>query len=314
MTAATNSSDTAASGGESAAPGTYGESPRGHRLPDALTLGPVRLAIADLDRSLAFYQDVLGLRLARRDDTSATLAAHGDGRPLVELVEKKGARPAPRHGRLGLYHFAILLPDRPSLGRFVRHLAEQNVRAGAGDHLVSEAFYLQDPDNLGIEIYADRPRSAWRRQGRELMMTTDPVDVASLVRAAGDGTWAGMPAGTVMGHVHLHVGDLARASSFYSDALGFDRMVWRYPGALFMSAGGYHHHLGANTWSGSGATPAAEEDARLLEWTIELPDAAAVVATAGSLASNGHPVEHHGDDLLTRDPWNTQLRVRLARP
>ena len=311
---ATSSTDNVVMRGEPAAPGTYGESPRGHRLPDALRLGPVRLAIADLDRSLAFYQDVLGMRVLRRDGAVATLAAHGDERPLLELVEQTGARTAPRHGRLGLYHFAILLPDRQSLGRFVRHLAERNVRAGAGDHLVSEALYLQDPDNLGIEVYADRPRAGWRRQGRELMMATDPLDVAGLVSAAGDTAWEGMPAGTVMGHVHLHVGDLARASSFYSDALGFDRMVWGYPGALFMSAGGYHHHLGVNTWAGSGATPAGEEDARLLEWTIELPDVMGVMATARSLAAAGHPVEQDGDDLVTRDPWNNQLRVRVAKP
>jgi catechol 2,3-dioxygenase len=314
MDATTGAADIAATRGEPAAPGSYGESPRGHRLPDALRLGPVRLAISDLDRSLEFYQDVLGMRVTRRDEASATLAARGDDRPLVELVEQGGARPVPRRGRLGLYHFAILLPDRPSLGRFVRHLAEDNVHAGAGDHLVSEAFYLQDPDNLGIEVYADRPRSSWRREGRQLLMATDPVDVLGLVKAAGDSPWNGMPAGTVMGHVHLHVGDLEGASSFYSDALGFDRMVWQYPGALFMGAGGYHHHLGANTWAGTGATPAGDEEARLLEWTIELPDATGVMATAGSLAAAGHQVEHDGDDLVTRDPWNTRVRVRVANP
>lgn len=299
---------------EPAEPGTYGEPPRGFRLPDALRLGPVRLAISDLDRSLDFYRDVLGLRVVHGGGGRATLASQGDDRPLVELVEHRGARPAPQRGRLGLYHFAILLPDRPSLGRFVRHLAETNARAGAGDHLVSEAFYLQDPDNLGIEVYADRPRSAWKRVGRELMMATDPVDVAGLVKASGDEPWSGMPAGTVMGHVHLHVGDIPRATSFYSDALGFDRTVWQYPGALFMSAGGYHHHLGTNTWAGTGAAAPGDEDARLLEWTIDLPEARDVMATAGSLAAGDHPVEHEGDELVTRDPWGTQVRVRVGSP
>lgn len=312
MDATTRSIFGSAPGAEPAEPGTYGEPPRGFRQSAALRLGPVRLAISDLDRSLDYYQNVLGMRVLQRDDTSATLGAHGEDRPLVELVEHRGARSAPQRGRLGLYHFAILLPDRPSLGRFVRHLAETNARAGAGDHLVSEAFYLQDPDNLGIEVYADRPRSAWRRVGRELMMATDPVDVAGLMKAAGETPWSGMPAGTVMGHVHLHVGDIARAASFYSDALGFDRTVWQYPGALFMGAGGYHHHLGANTWAGSGATPPTDSDARLMEWTIELPDARDVSATAGSLAAGNHPVEQEGDDLVTRDPWGTQVRVRIG--
>ncbi|HEU4563687.1 MAG TPA: VOC family protein [Gemmatimonadaceae bacterium] len=299
-----------------AAPGSYGEPPRGFRLPDATRLGPVRLQVSSLDRSLPFYEGTLGLRVVERGAGSAVLAAHGDDTPLVGLREGEGVRPAPRRGRLGLYHFAILLPDRGSLGRFVRHLAETGAQAGAGDHLVSEALYLQDPDGLGIEVYADRPRETWQRIGRELVMATDPVDFAELVRAGGSEAWRGMPTGTVMGHVHLHVGDLAGASAFYSDALGFDRTVWRYPGALFLSAGGYHHHLGANTWAGSGARPAAEDEARLLEWTIELPDEQSLAAAAASLAEAGHPVERAGgaSDVVTRDPWGTGIRLRAAAP
>lgn len=303
-----------AAGAEPATPGSYGEPPRGFRLPALTRLGPVRLAISDLERSLAFYEGVLGLRSVRREAPRAVLLAVGDDRPLVELVEERGARPVPHRGRLGLFHFALLLPDRPSLGRFVRHLAEMDARAGAGDHLVSEALYLQDPDNLDIEVYADRPRSAWRRIGRELMMATDPVDVAGLVQAAGDSRWAGMPAGTTMGHVHLHVGAIEPAAAFYAETLGFDRTAWHYPGALFLSAGGYHHHLGTNTWAGSGARPPEEGDARLLEWTIELPASENLVAMAGSLASAGQPVERDGADLVARDPWSTQVRIRVAVP
>ncbi len=306
-----------AAGAQPATPGSYGEAPHGTRLPEATRLGPVRLEISDLARSLDFYTRTLGLRVVERDAGRAVLAtqrdaANGVDTPLVELRERRSARPAPKRGLLGLYHFAILLPDRASLGRFVRHLADTGARAGAGDHLVSEAFYLQDPDNLGIEVYADRPRSTWRRVGRELMMATDPVDVADLVRAAGEEQWDGMPAGTVMGHVHLHVGDIERAAAFYSDALGFDRTVWSYPGALFLSAGGYHHHLGANTWAGAGARPAGEGDARLAEWTIELPDAASVQRAAESLEQSGHPAERDGGDVVTRDPWGTQVRLRVA--
>ena len=300
-----------------ATPGSYGEAPRGFRLPDATRLGRVRLQVAHLDRSLAYYEGTLGLRPVRRDAASAELAAHGDDAVLVELRERPGARPAPGRGRLGLYHFAILLPDRPALGRFVRHLAEIGVRAGAGDHLVSEAFYLTDPDGLGIEVYADRPRSTWRRIGRELMLATDPVDVADVVRAAGDDRWTGMPAGTKIGHVHLHVGDIERGAAFYAGALGFDRMTWSYPGALFLGAGGYHHHLGTNTWVGSTARPPEADDARLLEWTIVLPDPASLAGVARSLADAGHPAEREGGegdaaDLVTRDPWGTRLRLRVG--
>jgi len=300
-----------AEGAEPALPGSYGRPPRGFRLPDAIRLGPVRLQVADLSRSLAFYQHVLGLSPLEQDTSGAILAALGDDIPLVELRERRGARAASHRGMLGLYHFAILLPDRPSLGRFVRHLGEIGAQAGAGDHLVSESFYLHDPDNLGIEVYADRPRHTWRRVGRELMMATDPVDVAGLLEAADDSRWTGMPAGTTMGHLHLHVGDLERARDFYSDGIGFDCTVWDYPGALFLAAGGYHHHLGTNTWAGAGANAPAPHDARLLEWTIGLPDYGSLRAVGESLGAAGHPLEWAGENnqLVSQDPWGTQVRL-----
>jgi len=301
-----------AAGAEPATPGSYGQAPGGYRLPVGTHLGPVRLQVANLARSLAFYERTLGFRTLQHEGGHATLAAHGSDRLLVLLDERPGARPMKNRGRLGLFHFAILLPDRPSLGRFVRHLGEIGAEAGAGDHLVSEAFYLHDPDGLGIEVYADRPRDTWRRIGRELMMATDPVDVAGLLEAAGPAPWAGIPAGTTIGHVHLHVGDLAAASAFFSEALGFDRTVWEYPGALFFGADGYHHHLGTNIWAGTRADPPGAGDARLLEWVIELPDAADVAAAGKSIAGAGFPVERDGVDVLTQDPWGTAIRIRSA--
>ena len=302
-----------AGGAEPATPGSYGRAPSGYRLPEATRLGPVRLQIADLPRSVAYYEGRLGLRLLERDETSALLGAD-DGRPLVELRERSGATPVPRAGRTGLYHFAILLPDRASLGRFLHHIGTTGERVGMSDHLVSQSLYLHDPDNLGIEIYADRPREDWRRIGRELMMATDPLDVDGLIREAGDAPWAGMPSGTVMGHVHLRVGDLTRGSAFYSGALGFDRMVWQYPGALFLAAGGYHHHLGTNTWAGEDAVPPGGDEAQLQEWTIELPDVAAIEAAGESLTREGHPAERDDQgSLVTRDPWGTQVRLRAVR-
>jgi catechol 2,3-dioxygenase len=305
-----------AEGAQPAAPGTYGAAPSGYRLPDATRLGRVQLQIADLPRSLAYYQDTLGMRVLQHDGARALLGPAGDDTPLVELHERAGARPAPRRGRLGLYHFAILLPDRAALGRFVHHLADRGAHAGAANHLVSESVYLQDPDNLGIEVYADRPRATWRRIGRELMMATDPLDFESLLRAAGETPWTGMPAGTVMGHVHLHVGDLAEAQRFFSEALGFDRTVWQYPGALFLAAGGYHHHLGTNTWAGSRATSPGQDEAQLLEWTIELPDGASLAAAADSLSRAGYPSERapaaDAAALQTLDPWGTPIRLRTA--
>lgn len=231
----------------------------------------------------------------------------------MELRERPGAASAGRPPRHGLYHYALLVPDRSALGALVRHLAASGVRFGAGDHLVSEAFYLNDPDGLGIEVYADRPRDAWRRVGRELAMATDPVDVEGVLAAAEGRTWTGMPAGTVLGHVHLHVGDVERAAAFFGEGLGFDRTVWSYPGALFFGAGGYHHHVGANTWAGPGAVAAGDGDARLASWTIEVPDPDDVAAVSAQLTERGFAPRRDGAEVVVDDPWGTTVRVRAAR-
>ena len=295
--------------GEPAIPGSYGEHPRGPRLPDHLTLGAVHLQVGDLARSLDYYQGVLGLTVIDRAARHAALAPQGSTTSLVELHERKGARPAPRRGRLGLFHFAILLPDRPALGRFVQHLSDIGAQAGAADHLVSEAFYLQDPDNLGIEVYRDRPRDSWRRKGKELMMATDPIDAMGIVESANGEAWTGMPSGTVMGHLHLHVGDIAAGQQFYSETLGFDRTVWEYPGALFMSAGGYHHHLGTNTWAGAGAKAPEADDAQLLEWTMRFPGVESRELRVASLEAAGIAIERQEAGVLVRDPWGTGVRL-----
>jgi catechol 2,3-dioxygenase len=296
----------------SAEAGSYGIRPRGYRLPESTRVGRVRLQVADLGRSLAYYEHVLGLRASEHSASDATLAAQGDDTPLIELHELPGAAPVPQRGRLGLYHFAILLPERAALGRLYGHLAEIGARAGASDHLVSEALYLRDPDGLGIEVYSDRPRATWRRQGRELVMDTKALDAQDLMRAAKNQRWAAMPAGTVIGHVHLHVGDLARAAAFYHDRLGLDTVVWSYPGALFLSAGGYHHHLGLNTWAGAGATPPGAGDARLLDWELIVPDASDAEAAARSVESAEYEITRTERGWRTEDPWGTAFTVRAA--
>ncbi|MGI8618965.1 MAG: VOC family protein [Gemmatimonadaceae bacterium] len=297
-------------GAEIALPGTYGQPAPGFRLPAATRLGAVKLRIADLERSISFYESMLGMRVLEREAARASLGPQGDDRVLLELNEQRGVSPSARKGRLGLYHFAILLPDRAELGRFDRHLTERGLQAGASDHLVSEALYLSDPDGLGIEVYADRPRDTWKRSGAELMMATDPLDRNDLQRAAGGRSWTGMPAGTVMGHVHLHVGDLGQAAAFFSDAMGFDKMVWSYPGALFLAAGGYHHHLGTNVWAGANARPTRADEAGLIEWTVELPDQAGVDAAAASIERAGYSVGRETGDAVTADPWGTGVRLR----
>jgi catechol 2,3-dioxygenase len=290
------------------AEGQRGIRPSEYRLPESTHLGRVRLQVANLDRSVAFYETILGMRVIRRDTDSVGLGAHDDDREIVHLRQLKGTRPVPRRGLLGLYHFAILLPDRASLGRFVAHLTELEAHVGMSDHFVSEAIYLSDPDGLGIEVYADRPRDAWRYDERQLYMTTNSLDVNDLVKAAGGQRWTGMPAGTVLGHVHLYVDDIGKAEAFYHEALGFDKVVWSYPGALFMSAGGYHHHLGTNTWV-RGAPSASDVDARLLEWEIVVPTRKDAEEAARHVESAGYPVREENGEWILTDPWGTSLRL-----
>jgi catechol 2,3-dioxygenase len=299
---------------EPALPGSYGIAPSGHRLPAGTHVGSVRLQVADLGRSLAWYERVLGFRVLAQSATVATLGAEGATLPLIELNQHAGALPAPRRGRLGLFHYAILLPDRPALGRFLAHLNATSVAAGAADHLVSESLYLLDPDGLGIEVYADRPRQEWRRHGRELVMTTLPLDAPGLVQAGGGQPWTTMPPGTALGHMHLHVGDLDQAAAFYHVALGLEVMVWNYPGALFLAAGGYHHHLGLNTWAGQDAERPLPGEARLLEWELVVPGVEQVEAARRGMAAAGHTVKQDSEGWVALDPSGTLLRLRSGAP
>jgi catechol 2,3-dioxygenase len=224
-------------------------------LPTDACIGEVSLTVSNLVRSVAFYTDVLGFAVVQREGRQAALGPRG-GRVLVRLTEVPTAQPRTRR-MSGLYHFALLVPDRAALGRSLRRLADQRwPMSGASDHLVSEALYLDDPDGLGIEIYRDRPRAEWTTDDGEVVMATEPLDLQALAQEPGaERPWAGLDPRTVMGHVHLHVPDLVEAERRYCDEVGFTPMLRRYPGALFVAAGGYHHHLGLNVWAGRGAPP-----------------------------------------------------------
>jgi catechol 2,3-dioxygenase len=287
----------------------YGIKPEGYRLPEQTHIGAVTLQVSDIERSLVFYRDFLGFSEIARDATAIKLGV--DGRPLVVL--RSGANGPLRQRRLGLYHFAILLPERAALGRALEHLVSSGLQPGASDHLVSEALYISDPDGLGIEIYRDRPRAEWKATGRQLNMATDPLDFDSVI-AAGDGqAWQGMPSGTIIGHVHLHVGDIETAKAFYHNAVGLDVMVWSYPGALFLAAGGYHHHLGTNTWAGARATAPESNEPQLLAWQLILPAPTDVAAAAANITSQGFAAtpEEPGGSVAT-DPWGTALQLVAA--
>ena len=277
----------------------------GYRLPGSAHVGRVRLAVSDLERSVAFYRDVIGLAVIEQTSNLARLGA--GNKFLLELEAVPGVRALGRSKRLGLYHTAFLLPTRADLGAFVKHLWKLGVPFGAGDHLVSEAIYLADPDGLEVEVYADRPRDTWTFDGPELRMATDPVRFGELAAVAGE--WNGAPAGTTVGHVHFYVGDLRQAADFYHAALGLDVMT-KFPGALFTSAGGYHHHVGLNVWA-SGSPVASENDARLLFWELALPDAEEIEQVTASLRAGGfeETVAANGARAFV-DPWG--IRVALV--
>ena len=275
------------------------------RIAPATAVGPVSLTASDLGRSLRFYRESLGLRVLEEGGGAARLGA-GDA-TLVELVERPGAEPAPR--ATGLFHFALLVPDRPALARWLAHAARERVPLqGLSDHFVSEAIYLGDPDGHGIEIYADRPRERW--EGQVERMTTLPLDVRDLLSELDDPErepFDGLPAGTRMGHVHLQVRDLEEAVRFYRDVLGFDLMA-RYGGqAAFLSAGGYHHHVGANTWNSLGAAPPPDGAAALRHATIVLPGAAERDRVAARVEAAGGEAEERDGGVVVRDPSGTAL-------
>ena len=274
-------------------------------------IGQVSLTVADLDRSIAFYTGPLGFTVLDREGSNATLGLPGT--PLLHLVEHQGANPWPGYAT-GLYHFAILLPTRADLGRWVKNwLAYGNPLPGQGDHLVSEALYLSDPDGNGIEIYRDRPRSEWQWNGDTVKMDALPVDIRGLQTAAeAEGlAWSGFPAGTTVGHIHLQVGDIPKAAAFYSEILGFD-IVARMPSALFISAGGYHHHIGLNTWHSRGANAAPGDSVGLRHFTVRFADAAARAQVVERVTAAAVDVEWNNDTAVVRDPWGTSLHLVVA--
>lgn len=279
----------------------------------AATIGMIALRVANLDRSLRFYTGVLGFRALHRESTHVLLGCEG-GRPLLKLIEAPTATPAPSTAT-GLYHFAVLVPSRSDLGRMLSTVIAAGIPIGQSDHLVSEALYLSDPDGNGVELYRDRPRDEWRWRGGQVLMAVDPLDLGGLLAEASSDrrSWTGLPGGTVIGHVHLQVGDLAEAERFYHNRMGFD-ITCRFPGALFVSAGGYHHHIGLNVWRSRGSKPAPPGSVGLESFEVLLPDADAVAAYAAHLTDAGVPVEmlRHGS-IAIHDPWGNAIVMSTQR-
>ena len=281
-------------------------------LPETLRLGPAHLTVSNLGGAIAFYEQALGLQVHHRDGDRAALGAGAED--LLVLVEVTDAAPGGRHA--GLYHYALLYESREELARAVVRLAQsQTLIEGASDHGVSQAIYLRDPDDNGIELYVDRPRSQWppsRHPDERVAMYTIGLDLPELLATIADETPHPVAdPGLRMGHLHLHVGDVERGLAFYRDVLGFEVMV-RLPSAAFVSAGGYHHHLGFNVWLGSDAQPRPDSSAGLRHWTVYLRGAGEIAAVRERIEAHGLTVVAYEGGFLVRDPWEVAVAFTVA--
>ncbi|HEY2493834.1 MAG TPA: VOC family protein [Paenibacillus sp.] len=281
-------------------------------LNQATTIGYVQLKVKDLKRSITFYEEVIGLRILTQEAGTASLTVDGI-HPLLVLEQHPDAEAKPRHST-GLYHFAILVPDRRSLGQSLLHMIESKYPlGGASDHQFSEAVYLSDPDGNGIEIYADRPREQWARDSSgQFASMSDPMDVQGVIDEAGEHVWNGLPLGTVIGHVHLHVANIQKSKEFYVDILGFDATIYYGDQALFVSAGGYHHHIGLNTWAGAGAPTPPEGSVGLKFFTIVVPNEEELKGMENELKSAGISTERVHGGVFVKDPSGNGIVIVVA--
>lgn len=277
-----------------------------HQKPN-IYVGEVNIKVENLDRALTFYQNLMGFQVLEKTDRKAALTTDGRN-TLVTLEQPENV--IPKEGRMsGLYHFAILLPSRADLSVFLRHFLGTGYPLGAADHYVSEALYINDPDGNGIEVYRDRPSKEWTWKNGLVDMATEELDGNSIL-AESDAEWNGLPEGTVMGHIHLHVGELKKAEEFYTKGLGFE-VVSHYPQAVFMSTGRYHHHIAINTWQGVGAAAAHQNSVGLNWYSLVFPDEAAREKAVQQLQQLEYPVQNETEYYVVSDPSGNQIRLLL---
>jgi catechol 2,3-dioxygenase len=266
----------------------------------------VTINVSDLKKSLDFYQEIIGFKVKSQTGKEAELSADGKT-TLLRLTQP--SNPINRHRTSGLYHFALLLPDRSDLAAFIKHLSTKDIRLGASDHAVSEALYLDDPDGNGIEIYRDRAPEEWSWNNEEVHMVTDPLDVEGVMAAYKDEPFTGLPEDTVMGHLHLHVSDIEDAVKFYTEGLGME-VVTRYgPQAAFLSFDKYHHHVAVNVWNGVGAPPPAKNSIGLNYYIMKYHTPEAVDHTVNNLESLGYKVEETPEGMFSEDPAGNRVLI-----
>jgi catechol 2,3-dioxygenase len=286
-------------------------SPEGAKLHPETKLGLVHLTISDMDHSIDFYQRSLGFQVHSRDGSIAYLGAGGED--ILALTEIPGAKLVPR--RSGLYHFAILTPSRQALGMSLHNLIEtETPLQGGADHLVSEALYLADPDGNGIEIYRDRPRTEWQYENGSLKMATDPLDYRGILHEVDHvrGEWNGLEVDTCLGHMHLHVANLSEATEFYEKVIGFDFLLNYMGSASFLSAGGYHHHIGINTWNGEGAPPMPPDSVGLRYFTVQLVDEDERSRLLDRLEKMKIDYDISEEGILVRDPSQNGILIMVG--
>ncbi len=280
--------------------------------PAATRVAQVELRTANLERALAFYEGVLGFKTVGKADASVSLSAGGQPPAILVLREDRAALPRPARAT-GLYHFAVRYPTRRDLARALQRLARNRYRIqGASDHIVSEAIYLADSDHNGVELYADRPRNEWAWHNGQVQMATEALDLENLLATLGDERdLLDPPSQTDLGHIHLHVTDLAQAERFYHDFLGLAVTQRSYPGALFFAADSYHHHVAVNTWAGK--TTAPENSVGLVSYRLEVPSKEMLSALENRAASAGYETRSGSDAgvrlLKARDPNGNWLEI-----
>lgn len=268
-------------------------------------VGETRLAVRDLALVTRYYREAIGLDVLESDQNGAVLGA--GGRPFLFLVSGKDIRPQPERAS-GLFHTAFLMPDREALGRWLVHAAHSGVRLdGAADHLVSEAIYLSDPEGNGIEIYADRPHTAWAYAADgKVAMDTLPFDLQALYDATPKERFGGMDARVAIGHLHLKVGNLPAADEFFETVLGLKKMC-DYPGASFYATGGYHHHVAANIWQSRGTGARQADQSGLSRYSLHFNDAAALETVKAALERLEIPTQREGGAIRFVDPWGMDV-------
>ena len=277
-----------------------------HQEPN-IFVGEVNIKVKNLDHSLDFYQNIMGFQVLEKAGRKAVLTT--DGKTALVTLEQPEGVVAKIARTSGLYHFAILLPSRADLSVFLRHMVQTGYPLGAADHYVSEALYLNDPDGNGIEVYRDRPSAEWNWNNGLVEMATEELDGNGIL-AESDAEWSGLPAGTVMGHIHLHVSNLKKAEEFYTKGLGFE-IVSYYPQAAFLSTGRYHHHIAINTWQGEGAATPPKNSVGLNWYSLVFPDEAARENAIKQLKQLGAQISEEADFFVTEDPSGNQIRLVL---